>query len=715
MKKVRYTCAEWGDEDGYNTGICRDFYPSSVEEDETDEAYLEFQRQCEESAREGTDFYREQGCKRSAHMMLPYGRSGTRYGPPGSVVPPQSGEPYQTRLTALQTPLPRRTQSDRWQPGKDRKDTGTVDRNVNLTGQVEDIIGSVVTDTGSINAYAYDREAFGDLMGLAEITPLNKERLAKLSVRIREEADPLRVYDVDASRRDIPPGLFLRVMKAINTLNLRLSRMIAGSNIKSRKIALEPDAQRLAIRVSFEDRKYQPSDLDANTLKVVALNGNTEPFDRLREKARDPSFVIQRQGSVADRYASYNAALLLNFIAEATRAARADATGKGRVSITVEDDSGRQKTLPSVSMRGLQHSDVLQRYDPQRKSYYTFRNLTKRDVAEYLLGLQPPTRGKRKKRRGRSRKPLQARDNPVARPSFINIDEYRDLAPGTYRPIPSRPKYCVYRKVVKGPVPTDEEFRVTTCKRAQSWQDIRPENQLARLVEEASTETTLQNPRRAPMGRHRKNFDPLAELMAEFGPTARLGKRQKRGAPNFDRRIRHKKAPGKGSHYDPYAQSIAPYGSRTSLPTNRRNPRSMTPAQAEFAENSRRAAELMRDNGMSRKQAWNVIRNNPDDTRYFRQSGYHTKGPFVQDFKSQYEMRRGAYGPSLVSPPVNRRNPSMSHMGGAELEARANQGDGRAMEEIMRRQERRAMRAEKRQARRRSRKSQRRNRDFYKP
>ena len=184
----------------------------------------------------------------------------------------------------------------------------------------------------------------------------------------------------------------------------------------------------------------------------------------------------------------------------------------------------------------------------------------------------------------------------------------------------------------------------------------------------------------------RKSFDPLAELMKEFGSTARLGKKTKRGSPKFDRKY------GRGE-YDPQgSMSIGPYGARRSIPTNRRNPgrkARMNPNQMDFAAKSREAANLMRQ-GMSRKQAWSALKN----PREFH--AYHSSGPTTMDFSSPYELRRGAYGPGRNMPPVNRRNPSMKKMGGPQLEALANQGDPEAYEEI----ERRAERRERRQSRR---------------
>lgn len=715
MSKTRYTCADWGDADGNNTGICRDFLPSSRKAGQSEKEYREFQRRCAESAREGTGFYREQGCKRAAHMMLPYGRSGVRYGPPATTVPPQSGEAYSERLESVRTPLARRTQSSRWEvPTPKRGQEAQKDLNPRLTQQVRQLLSRAADADGFLTPAGYAQTAAPELQELVGFTPLVPARIEKLATRIQDTRKPLlHLWKAGARPGQVPEGLMSRLARGLGAFNRRFTHAAAGPNVKSAKVTVEPDPALLRLRVAVEDRNYLIPGMDTRHMRVVALNGQEEPFARLKARSQDPDVVQARRASRAERYIPYSGALLLFFFQAATAAAKEDP--KGRVAVTVEDTKGRRYTFPSVSLRGLQHSDLMQAYDPSRKSYYTLNNLTDNEVAEYLLGLKPSSQ-KRKKRRGRNLPPLSARNNPVARPSFLDISAYRDLAPGSYRPIPSNPTYCVYRKVLKGPASTEEEFKVTTCKRAQSWQAIRPENQLARLVEETQAATLSTNPRRAPMGRRRKNFDPLAELMAEFGPTARLGKRQKRGAPNFDRRVRHPQYPGKKhGHYDPYAQTVAPYPARTSVPTNRRNPRpSMTPAQAEFAENSRKAAALMRENGMSRKQAWDVVRNNPDDTKYFRQTGDHNTGPFMQDFSSPYEIRRGAYdatGPS--TPPVNRRNPSMRKMSGSQLEALSNGGDRAAARELKRREKRRAERAKTRRGRSKSRAPQ--PRDFYIP
>ena len=677
MAKIPYSCSDWGDAEGDNTGICRDFFPSGVREEDR-EAYLDFQRRCREAALQGDDSYYKDGCKRGAHMMLPHGSYGTRYGAPSRDTPPKSGKSYPDRLKAVQTPLRRRTQSDEWELPATRRAAQEAPPSIPAQRAYE-ALRSGMDESGIIKQFP------AALVLLVDRGLILRERAEKFEKKVKDDDKPVRLYP-DSDEQGVPKGLYKRLAAALTDFNNRFTRAATGSRTRKPVVSVVPDPRELRLKVDAEENYTLPG-MTTRNLRIVALNGDYRPFQIL--KARAPYVSVPRSESEADRYVAFSFALLLFFFNNLWSAAAKDP--KKRVSITVRDGAnGKEHTYPSVSLKGLQHSDVIAEYDPDKKSYYTFRNLTPREVAEYLVGLKPSS-AKRRKRRGRNLPPLEARSNPVARPSFIDIEAYLDLEPGSYRPIPSNPRYCVYRKIVKGPATRDEEFKVTTCKRARSWQEIKPVNQVSRLMEEAAENTLTSNPRRAHMGRrNHKKFDPLAELMAEFGPTARLGKRQKRGAPNFDRRIKHKKYRGlKQGHYDPYAQSIAPMAARTSLPTNRRNPRSMTPAQAEFAENSRRAAELMRENGMSRKQAWNIVRNNPDDTRYFRQGEYHTTGPFVQDFKSQYEMRRGAYGPSLVSPPVNRRNPSMKKMGGAQLEALANRGDSDAYQELCRREQRR--------------------------
>jgi hypothetical protein len=135
--------------------------------------------------------------------------------------------------------------------------------------------------------------------------------------------------------------------------------------------------------------------------------------------------------------------------------------------------------------------------------------------------------------------------------------------------------------------------------------------------------------RRAPARVAAPAFDPLAELIKEFTPQPKA-RRLYRRSPNLAKPTRFSD--------DPYAISKDPYGSRTSLPTNRRNPRRK---KARSNPDAAAAMQLHHNTGMSLKQAWQCVK----------------RGESPYDFGSQYEYRRGPYTAADASPPVNRRNP----------------------------------------------------------
>jgi hypothetical protein len=261
----------------------------------------------------------------------------------------------------------------------------------------------------------------------------------------------------------------------------------------------------------------------------------------------------------------------------------------------------------------------------------------------------------------------------MGRPKFINFQEYADLLPGETRVILSMPAYCVYRKTGKAAasLPFESQFEITTCARAQSWQ---------RLNARDTAATLTASPKENPM----QKFDPIAELMKEYGPRARVGQKLPPGAPEYNDTY-----PASGG-YGPYGLSQAPYGGQAMLPVNRRNPRTArfnpepldmrqpglkwrdfvkaygrlndklmlpTPlASQKWAEYKQmhgivtdpkvaaRLAKLAADKGKKKARA------NCGDS-----GEYAPATPWDED--SQYELVRGAYGPYSEMPPVNRRNP----------------------------------------------------------
>ena len=680
-RKRKYTCEDLA-EGGQSTGLCRDFYPSLTPEQMSggrgrDPArYRDFQEKCAESAREGTDYYSKHGCKRSAHRMLPRGRSAVRYGQPEATRSSESGLSYAERLNDLRTPLRRRTQ-----PPEDPRDKAPViPIQSGALNRVTEILTRATAEDpdgqrDQLLGEEFSRVALPRLEKMAQAGIVDPERLKKFAARIERTSGDIVVFFF-ASKSGPPSGLAARTSEALEEFNKRLSNTLtSGGRSKSNQpYSVLPSLLGGEYKLTVDiDRARKPPSLKlARSARIVAVNGNTQPFRILASRARE---VDPPKGQ--EQTAAFGLALILYFFKVLSDSVDA----KNRVALTVATIDGGTYTFPSVSLRGLQHSDVLRLPDSKRKNYYTFRSLSKRDVAEYLLGLAPK-KVHRKKRRGRYLPPL-AKENPVAKPSFIDINAYADLEPGQLRPIPTNPRYCVYRKIVKSPASREEEFHVTTCARARSWQKLNQVNQVARQIVDAEDAASL-NPMEAPMARSRRNsarnnrgakpFDPLAELMKEFGSSARLGKSIKRGAPRFDAPVQH------GA--DPYAITKRAHGQRISVPTNRRNPRRtarMNPAQADFASKSRQAAELMRS-GMSRKEAWAAL-SNPSPRR-----GRHDVGPFTMDYESPYEQVRGPYE---GTPSPNRRNPSYRSMKGAQLEALSNRGDAAAVKEIRRRRKKR--------------------------
>ena len=133
----------------------------------------------------------------------------------------------------------------------------------------------------------------------------------------------------------------------------------------------------------------------------------------------------------------------------------------------------------------------------------------------------------------------------------------------------------------------DEDLEILLTKRKRPKSQSQPE--LLESLEAAA------NPKERRMARHRKKFDPLAELMKEFGPAKR--RKVKRGSPKSARRT--------------YNQQLGPYGARAAIPVNRRNPRKKrktTEWNLIFGEIARRAAEIQLERGCPYRTAWDEAR-----------------------------------------------------------------------------------------------------------
>ena len=326
----------------------------------------------------------------------------------------------------------------------------------------------------------------------------------------------------------------------------------------------------------------------------------------------------------------------------------------------------------------------------------------------------------------------------MARPKFVNLPDYTDLQPGELRPIPSDPLYCVYRKTGRNAhlLPLEAQFEITTCSRAQSWQRL---NQRAPSVPVEPRPLRPALSQENPMTRGRRNppFDPLAELMREYGPQARLGEHQASLAPEYNSTY-----PASGG-YGPYGLSDAPYGGQAMLPVNRRNPRAMARRNAgdklDMNQKGLKWRDFVRAYGEPRNtfivptplasQKWaeykrlHGIVTDPKVAERLRSLGKGKKArknggddgetaPLSPwDHESEYELVRGAYGPGSEMPPVNRRNPnggharrnpahlsvSYDHLSDAQLTFLSNTGDEHASHELALRNPRSSGKRQKRQ------------------
>ncbi len=169
---------------------------------------------------------------------------------------------------------------------------------------------------------------------------------------------------------------------------------------------------------------------------------------------------------------------------------------------------------------------------------------------------------------------------------FIDFSKYTSLAPGTWQALDGEPGMCVWRRKLppdrQGKEPLERQFNVTTCRRAMAWANLEVRNTLASEALAARANQTGQiaaNPsgQTHPNEENLMAFDPVAELIKEFGPSARLGEALPSGAPEYD--STYPASMNRG----PYGLSTAAYGARSSLPVNRRNPNPDRPKQSREA------------------------------------------------------------------------------------------------------------------------------------
>jgi hypothetical protein len=182
---------------------------------------------------------------------------------------------------------------------------------------------------------------------------------------------------------------------------------------------------------------------------------------------------------------------------------------------------------------------------------------------------------------------------------------------------------CVWRRKLRpdqmDKVPFERQFTVTTCRRAQAWSQLEERNTIAsQAIAERKTASTqaVSNPagQPHPSEENPMAFDPVAELIKEFGPSAHLGEELPSGAPEYDSTYPASMDRG------PFGLSTAAYGARRSLPVNRRNPKAkvasakQTAARKEFGVIARKleSIQAQRKDATGRpctlKEAWAILK-----------------------------------------------------------------------------------------------------------
>lgn len=689
---------------------CLDFDPSLAKtkknRDFTQDAYNKFQRECQ-ALRDDEAAFRAKGCKRMAHRQMPQGRQGARYGE--LVGPPRLGKDglsYAARVSLPgRTPLFRRTQSPLAAPDK-RQGAFALRREEEASAAArtrsneERVLLILRREAGPDGRLALNRagaerllEQLGDLV----IPERADALLAALGTRAERFFGPQQDEQGESTLPEVSRDLALQA-------EVLLSRTLATSleGIEPLRVVSTDRGLHVEAGRRYRLLRVLVGDVDVGFAQILSEIGEasrrTTP-DKMGDEARKKFYF-------ATQVAFYR------------KLRRAMEELPGDVTFVFRGDN---RELPVVVPRGeLQHSKASAFVSRKRRpDYNRLTFLTLEELAAFLT--EGATVQKRRTLRGRRLPPVTAaRSNPMARPKFVNFPDYIDLQPGESRPIPADPLYCVYRKSGRNVhlLPLEAQFEITTCSRAQSWQRLN-QRALSSSVTPRPPSPTLSQENPMARSRHNPPFDPLAELMAEYGPKARLGASQASLSPEFNDTYRASRS------YGPYGLSDAPYGGQAMLPVNRRNP------NGGHAHARRNAGEPIDMNQKGLKwrdfvKAYGERRDTfivPTPLASQKWAEYKKKHGIITDPKvaerlqalksrkarknhgdmsetaplspweheSEYELVRGAYGPGSEMPPVNRRNPRRNlapeftrydDLSDAQLTFLSNTGDESASREL---------------------------------
>lgn len=721
MKRpVAYFCSEL-DADAW-PDRCLDFRPSLAKtkknRDFTQDAYDKFQRECQ-ALRDDEAAFRAKGCKRMAHRQMPQGRQGARYGE--LVGPPRLGKDglsYAARVSLPgRTPLFRRTQSPLAAPDK-RQGAFALRREEEASAAArtrsneERVLSILRREAGPDGRLALNRAGAERLLEQLDdlVIPERADALlAALGTRAERFFGPQQDEQGESTLPEVSRDLALQA-------EVLLSRTLATSleGIEPLRVVSTDRGLHVEAGRRYRLLRVIVGDVDVGLAQILSEIGEasrrTTP-DKMSDEARKKFYF-------ATQVAFYR------------KLRRAMEELPGDVTFVFRGDN---RELPVVVPRGeLQHSKASAFVSRKRRpDYNRLTFLTLEELAAFLT--KGATVQKRRTLRGRRLPPVTAaRSNPMARPKFVNFPDYIDLQPGESRPIPADPLYCVYRKSGRNVhlLPLEAQFEITTCSRAQSWQRLN-QRALSSSVTPRPPSPTLSQEN--PMARSRPNppFDPLAELMAEYGPKARLGASQASLSPEFNDTYRASRS------YGPYGLSDAPYGGQAMLPVNRRNPRHMarhyTGEPIDMNQKGLKWRDFVRAYG-ERRDTFIV----PTPLASQKWAEYKKKHGIITDPKvaerlqslksrkarknhgdmsetaplspweheSEYELVRGAYGPGSEMPPVNRRNPRRNpapeftrydDLSDAQLTFLSNTGDESASRELALRNPRSSGKRQKRQ------------------
>lgn len=703
-------------------GPCRNFSPSLAKtkknREMTWEEYEAFQADCRSLASNEGEF-RAAGCKRYAHRQLPQGRQGTRYGAlTGPLRQGADGLTYEQRVESPRlTPALRRTQSPLAAP--------ETRQGVFARRRVEEATAEATARAGEAQILAVLRREAGP----DERLMLNRPKAAALLAQLGDLVQPERGEELLAALGTRTERFFGEQADAQGESNLpEIMRDLAfaAEVYQAEPLMRRADRNPLALRTPSTGWYVAMGERDAYRLRRVLVGDaqiEVKPLvDQLQNQARRLAPLRTGRGLDTDEKGEARKLSQAQQLAFFRLLRRELERHEGNVTFVFAFEG--QEVRVEVPRSTLQHSDVSASRSRKRRPDYTrLTFLTLPDLASFLAGTT--TSSPRRTLRGRRLPPVTtARNNPMARPKFVNFPDYTDLQPGEMRPIPSDPLYCVYRKSGRNVhlLPLEAQFEITTCSRAQSWQRL---NQRALSPSDTPRPLRPALTQENPMARSRRNppFDPLAALMAEYGPKARLGASQASLSPEFNETY---KASG---GYGPYGLSDAPYGGQAMLPVNRRNPngghahaRRNAGEPLDMNQKGLKWRDFVKAYGERRdtfvvptplaSQKWaeykrlHGIVTDPKVAERLRSLGKGKKARKNQgdmgetaplspwEHESEYELVRGAYGPGSEMPPVNRRNPRRNpapesvrydDLSTAQLTFLSNTGDESASRELARR------------------------------